>query len=108
MSASGFTAEKIVKELAKLGTAGYKRLMMESHGAVEPYFGVKISELKKYQKKIKKDYQLAIDLYASGIGDAMYLAGLIADEARMTKKDLQRWMKQAPWTMISEFTVPWV
>ncbi|HWL95176.1 MAG TPA: DNA alkylation repair protein [Phycisphaerae bacterium] len=107
MSASGFTAERIVKELAKLGSAGYKRTML-NHGAVEPYFGVKISELKKYQKKIKKDYQLAIDLYASGIGDAMYLAGLIADEDRMTKKDLQRWMKQASWEMISDYTVAWV
>lgn len=107
MAAATFTAEQIVKELSKLGTAGYKRTM-QNHGAKEPYFGVKISELKKYQKKIKKDYQLALDLYASGIGDAMYLAGLIADETRMTKKDLQRWMKQAPWEMISQFTVPWV
>ncbi|MCG3126702.1 MAG: hypothetical protein CHACPFDD_01554 [Phycisphaerae bacterium] len=107
MSASGFVAEQIVEELAKLGNAGYKRTML-NHGATEPFFGVKISELKKYQKKIKKDYQLALDLYASGIGDAMYLAGLIADETRMTKKDLQRWMKQASWGMLSEYTVPWI
>jgi hypothetical protein len=26
----------------------------------------------------------------------------------MTKKDLQRWLDQAPWSMISEYTVPWV
>jgi len=34
-----------------------------------------------------------MDLYDTGIYDAMYLAGLIADDARMTKKDLQRWVK---------------
>lgn len=107
MSASEFTAAQIVKELAKLGDAGYKRMMV-NHGAKEPYFGVKISELKKYQQKIKKNHQLALDLYASGIGDAMYLAGLIADETRMTKKDLQRWMKQASWEMLSDYTVPWI
>jgi hypothetical protein len=52
MSASGFTAEQIVKELAKLGNAGYKRTML-NHRATEPYFGVKISELKKYRFSAK-------------------------------------------------------
>ena len=42
------------------------------------------------QKKVKKDYQLAKDLYATGNADAMYLAGLIADEDKMTKKDLKK------------------
>src|SRR5207253_11480278 len=54
------------------------------------------------------DYQLALDLYATGISDAMYLAGLIADDAKMTKKDLQRWAEGAYWYMLSEYTVPWV
>lgn len=54
-----------------------------------------ISELKKLQKRIKKDYQLALDLYATANYDAMYLAGLIADDARMTQRDLQRWVDQA-------------
>src|SRR5207302_9008474 len=74
----------------------------------EPFFGVKIEHLKKIQKRIKMNYQLALDLYDTGISDAMYLAGLIADDARMTKKDLQRWVKQAYWYMLSEYTVPWV
>jgi hypothetical protein len=56
---------------------------------------VAISELKKFQKRIKKDYQLALDLYDTGNYDAMYLAGLIADDARMTRKDLQRWVEKA-------------
>lgn len=96
-----------MKELSKLGSEGYKRTMLR-HGAVEPYFGVKIEYLKDYQKKIKKNHELALALYETGCGDAQYLAGLIADETRMTKKDLTRWVKQAQWGMISEFTVPWV
>jgi 3-methyladenine DNA glycosylase AlkD len=101
------TAKDIVKQLSKLGNEGYKAIMAR-HGAVEPYFGVKIEELKKFQKKIKKDYKLALDLYDTGIGDAMYLAGLIADEAQMTKRDLAGWLDRAPWGMISEYTVAWV
>jgi hypothetical protein len=38
----------------------------------------------------------------------MYLAGLIADETKMTKADLEKWLDGAYWYMISEFTVPWV
>lgn len=38
----------------------------------------------------------------------MYLAGLIVDDGKMTRKDLARWVKQAYWYMLSESTVPWV
>jgi 3-methyladenine DNA glycosylase AlkD len=78
------------------------------HGAKEPFFGTRIQDMKPIQKRIKKNYQLALDLYATGISDAMYLAGLIADETQMTKADLQKWLDGAYWYMISEFTVPWV
>ena len=101
------TAAEIVAELKKLGSESYKKTMMR-HGATEPYFGVKIEELKKIQKRITRDYQLALDLYDTGMSDAMYLAGLIADDAKMTKKDLQKWVKGAYWYMLSEYTVPWV
>ncbi len=101
------TADQIVAELKTLGKESIKKVLVK-HGAQEPFYGVKVEDLKKIQKRIKTDYQLALDLYATGISDAMYLAGLIADDARMTKKDLQRWIKQAYWYMISECTVPWV
>ncbi len=89
------TAEDILTELEALGRESYRRLMIKNHGVKEPYFGVPISELKKIQKRIKKDYRLALDLYATGNYDAMYLAGLIADDARMTRADLQRWVTRA-------------
>ena len=64
--------------------------------------------LKKFQKRIKKDYQLALDLYDTGNYDAMYLAGLIADDARMTRKDLQHWVEKAYAGSLPGATVPWV
>src|SRR6185436_8301993 len=101
------TAEEIVKELEPLGTEGYKKVM-RSHGVPEPFFGVKIEDLKKIQKRIKKDYQLALDLYDTGIYDAMYLAGLIADDLEMTREDLRHWVEKAHCSALSEYTVPWV
>ena len=101
------TAKDIVAELKTLGSETTKKTLMK-HGAREPFFGVKVEHLKKIQKRIKKDYQLALDLYDTGISDAMYLAGLIADDEKMTKKDLEHWVKGAYWYMLSEYTVPWV
>lgn len=103
------TAKQILAELKPLGSDSYKKVML-SHGVKEPFFGVKISDLQKIRKRIKKDYQLALDLYETGNYDAMYLAGLIADDAQMTKKDLQRWIALANTTHapLATSTVPWV
>src|SRR6266700_7858825 len=101
------TAAEIVHQLEALGRDSYKKVLLE-HDINEPVFGVKIEELKKYQKRIKKDYQLALDLYDSGIYDAQYLAGLIADEARMTRKDLSQWLAKSNCTTLCGFTVAWV
>ncbi|MCL4786119.1 MAG: DNA alkylation repair protein [Verrucomicrobia bacterium] len=101
------TAHQVLDELKPLGSESYKRVLMNNHGVKEPCFGVKISELKKIQKRIKMDYQLALDLYDTGNYDAMYLAGLIADDARMTKKDLNRWVEKVG-SALCGATVPWV
>ena len=102
------TAKEILEELNPLGREGYKRILFNNYGVKEPCFGVAIGELKKFQKRIKKDYQLALDLCDTGNYDAMYLAGLIADDARMTKKDLQRWVEKAYAGSLPGSTVPWV
>jgi 3-methyladenine DNA glycosylase AlkD len=101
-------AEDILEALRPLGRESYKRVLCKNHGVKEPCFGVPISELKKFQKRIKKDYQLALDLYDTLNYDAMYLAGLIADDARMTQKDLQHWVEKAYGCSLTGFTVPWV
>ena len=101
------TANEILGKLKTLGSESTKKVLLK-HGAREPFYGVKIEELKKIQKIVKKDHQLAIELYDSGVSDAMYLDGLIADETKMTKSDLQRWADNAYWSMLSEYTVAWV
>lgn len=101
------TAQHILSEIEPLGTEGYRRVL-RNHGITGPLFGVKIEELKKYEKAIKKDYQLALDLFDTGVYDAMYLAGLIADESRMTKDDLRDWLKKATSDVVAEFAVAWV
>jgi 3-methyladenine DNA glycosylase AlkD len=101
------TAQQILAEIEPLGTEGYRRVM-RNHGVTGALFGVKIEELKKYQKVIKKDYRLALDLFDTGVYDAIYLAGLIADESKMTKDDLRGWLEKASSDVVAEFAVAWV
>jgi len=101
------TAKEIMAELKLKGDEGIKKILLK-HGVKEPFFGVKVEHLKTIQKKVKTDYTLAKELYATGNADAMYLAGLIADDAKMTKEELNMWVKQATSNNISEYTVPWV
>ncbi|EMY76247.1 DNA alkylation repair enzyme [Leptospira weilii serovar Ranarum str. ICFT] len=101
------TVDQIMKELESMGTQSVKKIFI-NHGAKGEVFGVKVGDLKKIQKKIKKNNELSLELYKTGNVDAMYLAGLIADEKQIQKKDLQFWVKNAGSPMISECTVAWV
>jgi 3-methyladenine DNA glycosylase AlkD len=100
-------AKQIIEELKPLGNESTKKVLA-NHGAREPFFGVKIGDLKKIHKRIKKDYQLALDLYDTGNYDAMYLAGLIADDAKMTKPNLRNWIAKAYCGPLAGSTVAWV
>ncbi len=101
------TLDEVMSELAAKGSESYRRTMFR-HGAKEPLFGVKISDMKLILKKIKGDQKLALALYATGNGDAQYLAGMVADGKVMTVAQIQKWLETAAWSMISGNTVPWV
>jgi 3-methyladenine DNA glycosylase AlkD len=101
------TLPEIMTQLQQLGNESIKNTLVK-HGAREPFFGVKVEDLKKIQKKIKSDYELSLELFNTGNSDAMYLAGLIADAGKMTRENLIEWATKAYWYMLSEFTVAWV
>jgi 3-methyladenine DNA glycosylase AlkD len=101
------TTNEILKELENYGDPQTKKTLMR-HGAKEPFFGVKVADLKKILKKTKKNHELSLELYNTGNSDAMYLAGLMADEKKITEAQLNDWVEKAYWYYLSEFAVPWV
>lgn len=101
------TKDQVLTELKNYGNESTKNTLMK-HGAKEPFFGVKVADLKKILKKTKKNHELSLELYSTGNSDAMYLAGLMADESQISKKQLNDWVKKAYWYYLSEFAVPWV
>ena len=96
--------EEILQKLSELGSEQTKKIFM-NHGASGNLFGVKVGDLKKLVKYVKKDQELALALYDTENSDAMYLAGLSVNPKLMEKKTLQNWVKKANWYMLAEYTV---
>jgi 3-methyladenine DNA glycosylase AlkD len=101
------TLNEILSELESYGNAQTKKTLM-NHGAREPLFGVKVGDLKKILKKTKKNHELSLELFKTGNSDAMYLAGLMADEKKITESQLNEWVNQAYWSYVCEYSVPMV
>ncbi|MES2304592.1 MAG: DNA alkylation repair protein [Gemmatimonadota bacterium] len=89
------TAKEILATLKKLGkpqtAAIYRR-----HGASANVFGTLTSEIGKLQKKIKVDHALAMELWQTGNCEARILALQIADPARVTAADAERFITEGP------------
>ncbi len=96
----------VLKDLKSKGSEQTRKTLAR-HGASESY-GVKVADLKVVAKKIKGRQDLAHELFETGNYDAMYLAGMVADGREMTKKQLESWARNARFTTISEYSVPWV
>jgi 3-methyladenine DNA glycosylase AlkD len=103
---STMTKDDVLSQLEKMGSSSTKKILA-NHGAREPLFGVKVGDMKTIVKKVKKDHELSLALYATGNYDAMYFAGLIADEKKISKKDLETWVSKS-YAGIAEYTVPWI
>ena len=98
------TLGQIMQELKSYGNE-QSRKIYTNHGATGDMFGVKVGDMKKIVKKVKKNHELSLQLFATGNADAQYLAGLIADEKKIRKEELQQWAEQSNWYMVSEYAV---
>lgn len=94
------TTTDILSRLEALGGDSTRKTLLR-HGAKEPLFGVKYTDLYKLEKEIKRAFKktpellqtLALDLWATGNHDARILATLLADGGRMSEETFDRWIR---------------
>jgi 3-methyladenine DNA glycosylase AlkD len=67
---------------------GMARFGIDSSKAI----GVKVPEIRKIAKAIKKDHDLAMELWASEIHEARLLATMIADSKQLTLQQMDKWV----------------
>jgi hypothetical protein len=65
------------------------RAVNAKHGAGENQFGVNLGTLRGRAGKIKRDHELALQLWQSGNIDAMNLATLIMDPKQLTQPQVE-------------------
>jgi len=90
--AARMTLAEAMGALEKAGSAQARKTYAR-HGAPEPMFGVSFAFLKALVKRIGVDHDLAVALWGTGNFDARNLAVKIADPARMSPGDLDRWAR---------------
>ncbi len=98
---------EVMTALERKGSESVRRIFGR-HGIDLPTFGVKVGDLKTIAKTIKGNHELALELFATGHYDAMYLAGLVADGGRMTKAQIDAWARQAKCEALSTYVIPWI
>ncbi|MCH9651207.1 MAG: DNA alkylation repair protein [Deltaproteobacteria bacterium] len=96
--------EEAMTRLEEMGTEQTRKIY-RNHGAQEPFFGVKVGDMKKLLRPLKKEQGVVAELYGTGNADAMYLAALAADAKAMSEEDLDRWAEAAAWYMVGEYGV---
>lgn len=82
----------IIKELKKL--ANPKNVEGMARFGINPKdtLGIPMPDIRKLAKKIGKDHELALKLYASGIHEAKILAAMVAEPDKLTEKQMENWV----------------
>ena len=101
------TATEIMASLKSKGKEQTRKIYSRHGMDPERVLGVSTADLKTIAKTIKGQQALACELYSTGMMEAMYLAGMVADGAKLTRDQLNRWAESAEGLqMIAEYTVP--
>ena len=103
------TVASVMAALKSKGTEQFRKIYSKHGMDPKRVFGVSTADLKVIAKSIKGEQDLACQLYETGIMDAMYLAGMVADGSKLTRDQLNKWLDLADGLqMVSEYTVPWL
>jgi 3-methyladenine DNA glycosylase AlkD len=103
------TVSSIMAALKSKGKEQTRKIYSKHGMDAKRVLGVSTADLKVIAKTIKGQQELACELWATGIMDAMYLGGMVADGAKLSREQLNKWVDSAEGLqMISEYTVPWL
>lgn len=85
-------ASAIIDMLREVASPVYREGMLRFGIPNHKALGVKVPELRKLAKEIKKDHQLAQQLWDTGIHEARLLATMIDDPKQVSKAQIDKWV----------------
>ena len=87
------TAAEIIDEIKEFGSEENRKGMARFGINAEKALGIKIPVLRAYAKELKKQHQLALQLWETGIHEARLLAIFIADPKQTTEAQMEGWLR---------------
>ncbi|MFD0748715.1 DNA alkylation repair protein [Mucilaginibacter calamicampi] len=85
-------ASTVIEKLKEISSPVYREGMLRFGIENSKALGVKVPALRKLAKEIKKDHQLAQQLWETEIHEARLLATMIADPKQVTEKQFDKWV----------------
>ncbi len=85
--------EEILRKLKSAGSRKYLSGMRRFGINPAKAYGVDIYTLKKMAKNIKRNHQLAAELWKSGIHEARILAGMVDEPEKVTESQMENWVR---------------
>lgn len=96
------TVDEALAELESLGDESVRKRYAKA-GAGKHVFGVKLGELRKLAKRIKKDHALAVGLWKTKNVDARLLSILVLDVNGLTSTQLDRMVRGVKFSQVADW-----
>ena len=93
MTATPKPVSQILKELRHMGSEKGRRGMARFGINVEKAYGISVTKLRAYAKKIPKNHALAVELWKSASHEARILSLLVDEHAKVTEKQMDEMVR---------------
>ncbi len=98
---------EVLDELEALGSEKL-RAQNAKNGAGDNQFGVKLGDVRVLAKKIKKNHELALELWETGNIDARRLAILLMKPKALSPDELDRMTRSVTWVEIGDWFTSYI
>jgi 3-methyladenine DNA glycosylase AlkD len=86
------TAEEVLNKLKEKADPDQLAGMARYGLTVEKRLGVSVPEMRKMAKQIGKDHQLALELWETGVSEAMIVASMVGVPEELTEAQMDAWV----------------
>jgi 3-methyladenine DNA glycosylase AlkD len=98
------TADNVLARIRALASPTYASGAAHSGIVTDGRFGLSVPLMRKLAREIGRDHALALELWATGQGEARHIACMIAEPARLTSAQADRWARDLnSWDICDNF-----
>jgi 3-methyladenine DNA glycosylase AlkD len=88
-----YTRDTVIELLRAEARPGELEGMARFGMAIENRLGISVPVMRKLAKQIKKNHQLALELWETGIAEARIVAALIAEPTKLSDSQMDSWVE---------------